>query len=196
MLRTPVETTDAGRTDGDSDRPPEADAADDTPRNLSDQSVDHVAEDADGTNRCHALVPVGRRWHCEDLSQRFVAALCYFSWLGWVLAPACLLLLGVKRIRDSGTAVYHIYVATGWSIAVVILRSLLGGATLWLSMGEVWAAGAACNVTKMLDIVLVLSFALLFSTIYAVQALAGAEASLPWISPWAHGRARDLLDDS
>jgi hypothetical protein len=45
----------------------------------------------------------------------------------------------------------------------------------------------------MMHLVVVLSFALLLSGWYAVEALLGREISLPPLSRWAHERARHFL---
>lgn len=144
----------------------------------------------------HALVPVGGRRRWTDTGPRLAAAVCYFAWLGYVLAPAPLLLLGIRRIRESTGAVYHIYAATGWSVVIASLRILLVGSSMWAGMIDGQAAEAACNLLNLAHIVVLMSVALLLSTVYALEALLGREASIPWISPWARERARALLDGS
>lgn len=143
---------------------------------------------------CRALVPVGQRRSWTDTGPRLLAAASYFAWLGYVLAPAPLLLLGSRRIRQSTGAVYHIYAATAWSVVIASLRVLLVGGSFWMGITSGELAEDVANALSLAHIVVLLSVALLLSTLYAIEALLGREATIPWISPWARGHARSLLE--
>lgn len=174
MPDTRVETIDPTQADETAEQPPQS-----PPRPDAEEST--------------ALVPVNHRRRWSDTLPRILAAVSYFTWLGYVLAPAPLLLLGINRIRRSRAAVYHIYAATAWSVIIASLRILLLSSSLWLGMCEGPIAETACNVLNLAHIVVLLSFALLLSTVYAIEALLGREASIPRVSGWARERTAELL---
>lgn len=143
--------------------------------------------------RSRALVPVGRRRRWRDPGPKFIAALCYFAWLGWITAPAPLLLLNSRRMRRARGIPYHLFAAGGWSTAIVLIRALLYAVTTWLGTCEGPQPEAICNALNLAHLVVVLAFALLLSTWYAVEALLGRDISMPPLSEWAHRRADHFL---
>ena len=166
----------------------------DEPEEVPNVPPDEAAVGA--TDRSRALVPVGRRRRWTETGPRLLAAISYFAWLGYILAPAPLLLLGFAGVRRSPGAVYHIYAATLWSIVIASLRVLLVGVSFWLGLTDGEAAEAIVNALNLAHIVVLLTAALLLSTIYAIEALLGREPTIPWVSPWAKERARELLEAS
>ncbi|MGI5817136.1 MAG: hypothetical protein ACOX9R_03445 [Armatimonadota bacterium] len=143
--------------------------------------------------RSRALVPVGRRRRWRDPGARFIAALCYFAWLGWVTAPAPLLLLNSRRMRAARGVPYHLFAATGWSVLITAIRVVLYVTSTWLATCEGARAEAVCNALNLAHLVIALSFALLLSSWYALEALMGRDVSFPWLSRWAHRRANRHL---
>ncbi|MBD3293456.1 MAG: hypothetical protein GF393_11065 [Armatimonadia bacterium] len=144
-------------------------------------------------SRSRAIVPLHPRRRWRDPGPKMVAAVCYFAWLGWVTAPAPLLLLNSRRMRKARGMPYHLFAAAGWSSAIAVFRIGLYALTTWLGTCEGARPEAICNALNMMHLVVVLSFALLFSGWYAVEALLGREISLPPLSRWAHKRARHFL---
>ncbi|MFW5867859.1 MAG: hypothetical protein ACOCX2_08590 [Armatimonadota bacterium] len=147
----------------------------------------------DDDPRSRAIVPVGRKRQWRDPGPKFIAALCYFAWLGWITAPAPLLFLNSRRMRSARGIPYHLYAAAAWSTVVTLVR----GAISLLSTGLYvcgWSqAEAVCSALNLIYWVVVLTFALLLSGWYALEALLGRETSIPWISDWARRRADHFL---
>jgi hypothetical protein len=160
-------------------------------RETEDNGAEEGEREEDARSR--ALVPVGRRPKWRDPGPKFLAALCYFAWLGWVTAPAPLLLLNSRRMREARGIPYHLFAAAGWSTLVAVLRGILLALATWLQICEWYPAETICNVLNLIYWVVVLSFALLLSTWYAVEALLGREISLPPLSRWARRRADHFL---
>ena len=150
---------------------------------------DERTEDA----RSRAIVPVGHRRKWRDPGQKFVAALCYFAWLGWVTAPVPLLLLNSRRMRNARGMPYHLFASAGWSTAIVVLRVGLYALATWLGTCDGPRPEAICNALNLAHLVVVLSFALLLSGWYAAEALLGRNISLPPLSRWAHRREDRFL---
>ncbi|MFW6437761.1 MAG: hypothetical protein ACOCZ7_02000 [Armatimonadota bacterium] len=143
--------------------------------------------------RLRAIVPVGRRRGWRDPGPKFMAAFCYFLWLGWITAPLPLLLLNSRRMRNVRGVPYHLFAAAAWNSLIVVVRVILNAVTTLLDICEWPGAESLCHSLNMIHLVVVLSFALLLSTWYAIEALLGREVSLPWISPWARSRADHFL---
>jgi len=142
---------------------------------------------------CRALVRVRppRRW--GDAGARVIAAICYFAWLGYITAPLPLLLRNLQGFRSRPELAYHIFNATGWSLFVVALRALLIGAAMWAGTCQGETAEAVCNALTLAHLVVVLTFALLLSTVYAVEALLGRQVTIPLVSRWARRRTHALM---
>jgi len=143
--------------------------------------------------KCRALVRVRppRRW--GDAGPRMIAGVCYFAWLGYITAPLPLLLCNLQGFRSRPELAYHIFNATGWSLFVVALRALLIGAAMWAGACQGETAEAVCNALNLVHLVVVLAFALLLSTIYAVEALLGRQVTIPLVSRWARRRTHALV---
>jgi hypothetical protein len=152
-----------------------------------------LEQEREEDRRSRAIVPVERRRPWRDPGPKFMAALCYFAWLGWITAPAPLLLLNSRRMRKARRVPYHLFAASAWSIAIVVLRVILYAVATWLDICEWPAAESICTSLNMVHLVVVLSFALLLSCWYGLLALLGREISLPWISDWARRRADHFL---
>lgn len=152
-------------------------------------SDDERSEDA----RSRALVPVGRARTWRDPGPKFIAAVCYFAWLGWITAPVPLLLLNSRRMSNARGVPYHLFAAAGWSTAIAVLRVGLYAVSTWLGTCEGARPEAICNALNMVHLVIVLSIALLLSTWYALEALLGRDISLPPLSEWARRRADHFL---
>ena len=155
--------------------------------------ADHPGDERSEDRRSRAIVPVNRGRVWRDPGEKTLAALCYFAWLGWVTAPAPLLLLNSRRMRGARGIPYHLFAATGWSVLVALLRLSLYGITTWLGTCEGAQPEAICNAVNLAHLVVVLAFALLLSTWYAVEALMGREVSFPSLSAWARRRADHFL---
>lgn len=150
-------------------------------------------EEREDDARSRALVPVGRRWAWRDPGPRLLAALCYFAWLGWVTALAPLLLLSSQSVQRARRIPTHLFAATGWSTVIVAIRLSFWLATTFTDISSWPHAEAVGNALRMVDLVVVLSFALLLSCWYAIEALMGRNASLPWLWTWARERADSYL---
>ncbi len=122
-----------------------------------------------------------------------IAALCYFAWLGWVTAPAPLLLLNSRRMVSARGIPFHLFASAGWSTGIILLRIALMVLATWLGGVEGPRTEAACNAVRIANGVIVYSFALLLSTWYAMEALLGREISLPPLSSWARARANRFI---
>jgi hypothetical protein len=147
------------------------------------------AEDA----RSRALVPVSRGRGLRDPGPKLMAGLCYFAWLGWITAPAPLLLLNSGRMRKTRRVPYHLFAAAGWSTLIVGIRAVFWVVTTWLDISQWVHAEAVSNVVRLTDLVVVLSFALLLSCWWALEALLARELSVAWLSDWARRRADHFL---
>jgi len=100
------------------------------------------AEDA----RSRALVPVSRGRGLRDPGPKLMAGLCYFAWLGWITAPAPLLLLNSGRMRKTRRVPYHLFAAAGWSTFIVVIRAVFSVVTTWLDISQWVHAEAVSNV--------------------------------------------------
>jgi len=150
-------------------------------------------DERDDDARSRAIVPVGRRRTWRDPGPKFMAALCYFAWLGWITAPAPLLLLNSRRMRNARGIPYHLFAATAWSVAIAVLRAILWALATWMHICQWPRAESICYALNLVYWVVVLSFALLMSAWYAMRALLGREINLPWNSGWARRRADHFL---
>ncbi len=143
--------------------------------------------------RSRALVPVGRRRVWRDPGPKMVAAVCYFAWVGWITAPLPLVLLSLRRMRAARGVPYHLFASAGWSVLVAAVRLALYVIATWLGTCEGPRYEAVCSAMGLIHLVVVLAFALLMSSWYAVEALMGREISLPPLSDWARRRADHFL---
>lgn len=157
-----------------------------------DEENEHARE-RPGDGHSHALVPVGRRRRWRDPGARLIAAVCYFAWLGWLTAPAPLLLLNSRRMRRAKGIPYHLFASAGWSTLIVGIRLVLYVLATWLGTCEGPRPEAICNALNLAHLVIVLSFAVLLSGWYGTEALVGRDISFPWLSAWARGRADHFL---
>ncbi|MFP4248835.1 MAG: hypothetical protein ACLFU7_04190 [Armatimonadota bacterium] len=153
------------------------------------QSEEERTEDV----RSRALVPVSRRRGLRDPGPKLMAGLCYFAWLGWITAPAPLMLLNSSGMLKARRVPYHLFAAAGWSTFVVVIRAVFWVVTTWLDISQ-WAhAEAVNNVVRLIDLVVVLSFALLLSCWWALEALLGRELPVARLSDWAREKADHFL---
>ncbi len=145
-----------------------------------------------GREECRALVRVRQRRNWDELGSRMVVAACYFSWLFYLTALLPLLLLNLRTYRSRPSAAFHVYAATAWSLLIAAIRALLLVGSMWAGTREGPLAESICNTLSMVHLVLVLTFALLLSTFYAIEALLGREADVPVIGRWAREKAKTL----
>jgi len=143
--------------------------------------------------RSRALVPVERRRVWRDPGPRMIAAVCYFAWVGWITAPLPLVLLSSRRMRAARGVPYHLFASAGWSVLVAAVRLMLYAIATWLGTCEGPRYEAVCYALGLIHLVVVMAFALLMSSWYAVEALMGREISLPPLSDWARRRANHFL---
>ncbi|MFO8081931.1 MAG: hypothetical protein R6V07_16740 [Armatimonadota bacterium] len=143
--------------------------------------------------RSRALVPVSRRRAWRDPGPKLMAGLCYFAWLGWITAPVPLLLLNSSRMLKARRVPYHLFAAVGWSTLIVGIRAVFWVMTTWLDISQWVHAEAVSNFVRLTDLVVVLSFALLLSCWWALEALLGRELPIAKLSDWARGRADHFL---
>lgn len=143
---------------------------------------------------CTALVPTHRPRRWGDLGPRLLAAACYFSWLGYVTAVVPLLLVEIRALRRSERFVFHAYVSAGWSVLVAVVRTLLIAASVYAGARPGESAEALLNALNLANIVVVLTFALLLSLFYGVEALLGRDVNLPGITTWARRRAAQVCE--
>ncbi|MGD9497217.1 MAG: hypothetical protein AB7Y46_13040 [Armatimonadota bacterium] len=158
--------------------------AEDTPGTGADDGRASFEAAEDG--QCRALVPVQRARRPIDVGQRFLAAIGYFAWLGYVTAPFPLLLLNLPDFRRRPALAYHALNATAWSLFVLALRVLLIGAGIWASACS--GKQTVCSALNLVHLVLILAFATLLSLLFAIEAMLGRRVSIPLLSRWARAR--------
>lgn len=146
-------------------------------------------EEEPAGEECRSLVRIYRPSRWPQAGAKIVAAICYFSWLGYVTAFLPLLLVRARRLRRWRSFAFHAYASGGWSLAVAGLRAALIAGSLWAGTCHGPTAEAACNVLNMLNLVVVLAFSLLLSCVYAVEALLGRQVNIPGITQWASRHA-------
>lgn len=161
-------------------------------------TIEHkgTCDERAGQNECRALVRVRQPRDWDEVGVRMITAACYFSWLLYLTALLPLLLLNLRAYRSRPAATFHVYAATGWSLLIAAIRGLLLVGSLWAGTYEGPLADSVGNALSMVHLVLVLTFALLLSTFYAVEALLGREADLPVIGPWARRKAKALTGEA
>jgi hypothetical protein len=139
---------------------------------------------ADAECRALVRVPVPR----SGAGARLLAAVGYFAWLGYLTAPLPLLLLNLRAFRRRQELAYHAWNATAWSVFVTVVRGLLGLVGTWTGVYPGPLAQGICNAVGLVHLVLVLSFALLLSSWYSLQALCGRRVEIPILSRWVRAR--------
>jgi len=125
--------------------------------------------------------------------RRCIAAACYFAWLGYVTAPLPLLLLRLPRLPRSARLLRHLYSATAWSLLVTGVRVILLIAATWMGTRGGDAAKVVCSALNLAHLVVVLAFALLLSSVFALEALLGRDLHIPIISGWAARKAFNAM---
>ncbi|MGC9316753.1 MAG: hypothetical protein ACP5KN_01805 [Armatimonadota bacterium] len=146
-------------------------------------------EDDPPAEECRALARIYRPSRWPQPGAKIVAAMCYFSWLGYVTAFVPLLLVRIRRLRRWRSFAFHAYASVGWSLVVAGLRLALMAGSLWAGACRGPTAESVCNALNMLNLVVVLAFSLLLSCVYAAEALLGRDVSIPGITPWARRHA-------